>query len=516
MLKSIFYARFHPSRGPDVLHQYPPGSISTRSSTSSSSDLLASSTYSAATGKSSGDGFSLLSFSPISAYVIPPHELSNCALEICVGGWRVLGWPVSLRGEGYARNRFVWNVCFVVDEGRHGRQEEGEKGGERIVWEGVVRKMAGFMRGLEVEGAGGVLRREEKEADERVEKGDGFEEGQEEEGLVGRILREVFVQINSYAECCVRVSGTQVLNLKLERKRERKSLDRMGIMGPGKVKVRAWDVPLLVRGLPEQEGWTWDLVLEKVQPFVDGVNHVKRIARLADVDLKLVKRAVAELVLHERVMLLDLFHFQAVYVLTSDFALFAGNLDIVDECRAYVATDPKDSIFAGVLDKQTLDETPTTPDRATILELFSILKPGLSVADLCLAHQNQLANVDIRRLITFGVIKGFVKRMHKYALALDPPDMQVALQSTATDLDKAWKKAALSSGWATPPTDLVSLQEKLESEEERARQEGAKLVRYLDGNHCLDEICVEMGMQEKEVLGKVRSGKFGEVVVFCR
>jgi hypothetical protein len=271
-----------------------------------------------------------------------------------------------------------------------------------------------------------------------------------------------------------------------------------------------------VRALPEQEGWTWDLVLEKVQPFVDGVNHVKKIARLADVDLKLVRKAVMELVLHERVILLDIFHFQAVYVLTGDFTLFVGNLEVIDECREYVAIDSKDGMFASVLDKQTIEDSAGTPYRATILELYSILKPGLCVADFCLAHQNQLANIDVRRLITFGVIKGFLKRMHKYTLALDPPDMQVTSESTAIDLDRAWRKAALSSGWATPPTDLVSLQEQLETEEERARQEGAKLVRYLDGRHCLDQICVEMGMHEKEVMGKVKSGKFGEVVVFCR
>jgi hypothetical protein len=64
--------------------------------------------------------------------------------------------------------------------------------------------------------------------------------------------------------------------------------------------------------------------------------------------------------------------------------------------------------------------------------------------------------------------------------------------------------------------DALSLQEKLESEEERARVEGARLVRYLDGKHCLDQVCVEMGMHEKDVLAKVKSGKFGEVTVFCR
>lgn len=425
----------------------------------------------------------------------------------------MLGWPVSIEGEGYERNRFVANVCFVIAE----EQQDGE-GGQGIVecWRGVVGKMARFMRGLEVEGRGGVLRREEGQADAEIgrqqQRDGGMAQEQEHGGLVGWILREVYEQLNSYAECCVRVSETQVLNLRLERSLSERSRPRRP------KKIRAWGVPLLIRELPDPERWTWDLVLEKVRPHIDGVNHVKRIARLADVDLKLVKRAVWELVLHERIMVLDIFHFQAVYALTQDFALFVKNAEVVEECSQYVATDPKDGMFASVLSKDILEEASASPpDKTTIIELYTILKPGLSIADFCLAHQELLANIDIRRFITFGVIKGFLKRLHKYALALDPPDFpSVPAAPTSTDLDEAWRKAALSSGWATPPTDGAGiLQEKLD-EEARARREEIKLVGYLDGKHCLDEICVEMGMQERRLLERIKNGRFGEVVVFCR
>lgn len=521
MLKSIFYARFHPERGPDVLHQYPAGSIS-RSSASKSSggaplDASASSLATSATAASTATDrdASILSFPSISAYVIPPHEISNRELAICVQGYRVLGWPVSIEGEGYERNRFVANVCFVVKE---------EDGDAVACWTLVVGKMARFMRGLEVEGKGGVLRTEEKDADARAgflrdggghehEHGQGQDGQQGGSGLIAWVLREVYEQLNAYAECCVRVSATQVLNLRLERSFSERSRPR-----PRPNKIKAWDVPLLIRELPDPERWTWDLVLEKVRPHMDGVNHVKRIARLADVDLKLVKKAVWELVLHERVMVLDIFHFQAVYALTSEFALFTKNVEVVEECRNYVAIDPKDGMFASVLGKETLEEASRAPpDKSTIVELYAILKPGLSIADFCLAHQDLLANIDVRRFITFGVIKGFLRRLHKYALALDPPDFQpVPAPPSATDLDEAWRKAALSSGWATPPTDGAGiLQDKLD-EEARARQEEVELVRYLDGKHCLDKVCVEMGLQERKLLEKIKSGRFGEVVVFCR
>lgn len=498
MLKAIFYARFHPERGPDVLHQFPAGSVSRSSAASSSTTNIDAA---AAPPQSSCKTTDQVPFSDISAYLIPPHELSNRPLAICVQGYRVLGFPISIEGDGYERNRFVCNVCFAVDE-----EEEEVEEVER--WEGLVRKTAAFFRGLEVEGEGGVLWEQEKVVDRAVAEG----KEEERDGLIGWVLRRVFEQLNAFGECCVAVSPTQILNLKLEKRRS--------VGGKTAGRIKAWDVPLLIRALPDPESWTWDLVLQRIRPFVDGINHVAKIARLADVDLKLVKEAVRELVLHGRAMVLDIFHFQAVYALTSDFALLPGTTEILDECREYVAVDPNDGMFASVLSKEAKEGTSKTPDRSTIIDLYSVLKPGLSVADFCLSQQDRLANVDVRRFITFGVIKGFLKRMHKYALALDLPEIlrTEPLPTTGiVDLDKAWRKAALSSGWATPPTDgFAALQEKMESEEERTRKERRALVKYLDGKHCLDQVCVEMAMQEMKVLEKVRGGAFGEVVVFCR
>ena len=41
-----------------------------------------------------------------------------------------------------------------------------------------------------------------------------------------------------------------------------------------------------------------------------------------------------------------------------------------------------------------------------------------------------------------------------------------------------------------------------------------KLRRYLNGNHCMDEMCVAMHLSEKKIVERLRSGRFGEVVLF--
>jgi nitrogen permease regulator 2-like protein len=314
------------------------------------------------------------------------------------------------------------------------------------------------------------------------------------------VLREVWEQVRQFGECCVRVSETQVLNLRLGGP----VLGDGGMVG----KVRAWEVPLLVREMPSKERQTWDLVFERIVPFVDGIECVKRIAALADVDVRLAKKAVGQLVKSGRVVMLDLFHFHAVYMLTADFTWFVEDAEMTDECRNFVAIDPKDNIFAGAWTKaiQHTDGTPALPERQTLINLYSSLKTGLSVADFCLAHESQIHNIDIRRLILFGVIKGFLRRVHKYALALDPPPLPPPITSSAPvisttattttpeDIDRAWRKAALSSGWATPPADLpvemLKAMEEGKSAEDRMREEDVKLGRFLDGKHCLDNVWV--------------------------
>lgn len=178
-------------------------------------------------------------------------------------------------------------------------------------------------------------------------------------------------------------------------------------------------------------------------------------------------------------------------------------------------------------------------------------------------HSSLLSGIDIRRFITFGKIKGFVYRCHKYAIALKPTDLGSALEgealiAAAKKQEREWRKAAMSSGWTTPLA-------KLSHEENMKRQGGmlggsvetvvgvknggsgggggslagaagietadggdagrgragvlelseVGLARYLDGLHCLDEVCTELRLPERDVVKKLRRAG-GDVVFINR
>ena len=67
----------------------------------------------------------------------------------------------------------------------------------------------------------------------------------------------------------------------------------------------------------------------------------------------------------------------------------------------------------------------TALDNARLVQLYASLKQGQTLKNWCLEHNVLLAGIDVRRFITFGVIKGFLYRVHKYAL-LDGPAQPAA------------------------------------------------------------------------------------------
>lgn len=494
MLRAIFYARFHAERGPAILHQYPADVFLTDHSQKEQS------TAAAATPAAADP---LINFQDVSAYIIPAYELCNQALSLVTRGRRVLGWPVSLEDPKYHRNRFTFNVCFVVDESLDGRAT--------TAWQAVVAKAARWFEGIER--MEGILASAEAEGGGVIGTGEGKVERKAAAGVgVAEILEQVFEQLNTYGECCARLSDVHVLDLRLQ-------LRPTGEATPPR--VNGWDVPLLVVRLPDEKEWTWDLALRQIHPHIDGVNHVRRIAALADVEPKLVRKTVAQLVRHGCATLLDIFHFQAVYAPTEHMAWFARDGDMQAESCRYIVTEA------------ALRECGTgPPSPAAVLELYAMLRPGRSVADFCLAHASALKAIDVRRLVTFGVLKGFLRRMHKYALLLEPastaaverPPVRPPMSGSTPDRDavrsyeRAWKSAALSSGWATPPPDLPpSLRRtRVKSEQERRREEAERLRGYLDGKCCLDRVCVEMEMGERRVVERLTSGEFGDVVIFVK
>lgn len=157
----------------------------------------------------------------------------------------------------------------------------------------------------------------------------------------------------------------------------------------------------------------------------------------------------------------------------------------------------------------------------TLIQLYSSMRQGVTLRAWVVENAALLPHVDVRRLVTFGVIKGFLYRVHKYAITTSAG----ALAGTTASYDgydhlhgARWRgHNGYNSPWRVE-SDV--------EDGEGGRGGGAgsgtggsgrelPLARYLDGLHCFDEVCTELGMCEKEVLAKMRRG-FGDVLVVNR
>ncbi|KAL9934779.1 hypothetical protein V8E36_006554 [Tilletia maclaganii] len=166
-----------------------------------------------------------------------------------------------------------------------------------------------------------------------------------------------------------------------------------------------WDVPVALLDLRKRVDANWDLTMAKIFRFIDGVNHVKKIAELADADLGLTRQCMEHLLYYECIIMIDLFQFSNVYALRPLIASVAMLDSIQRECADYVIRPGK----------------PRLP-YATLLDVYArALRPGLTVSQWMEDLDVEGLHLDVRRFITFGVIKGFVRRVHRFPIYVPPP-----------------------------------------------------------------------------------------------
>ncbi|KAF2735746.1 nitrogen permease regulator 2 [Polyplosphaeria fusca] len=541
-IKAIFFTRFHHEKGSRVLHQVPEGSITPSSSPSALSNPL-------------------LPFSSITSYLIPTQQFCDRLLTFCVNHYRVIGYPVCIREGRYSRNEFRFNFAVVVEEGVADWACYGE----------VVRKLGGLLRGLEEQG--GFLSREE----EGIWEDDA--EGLEGGVLVGDVGSKVYAlcevvleDLNNYAECMIPIDESNTINLKL-----------FPTHAPPPP-IHPHHVPLLTISLSSlTTPLSSDLTLTRIVPFINGIHSVSHISLLADTDLSLTRKAVQHLVYYGCVVLLDIFSFSAIYAPTAEIGGFITDVRAQEECARYVrvprmldrrqvkmgseseksrdrsshsshtsrdsepdveherkhsdapsistASISSVSEHAGQEHRKSATEVDMEQGKIspeTLIMLYTSLRQGLHLRSWVLENLAQLNGIDIRRLITFGVIKGFLYRVHKYAVSpsvVNPlatmtsttptrPSDQVTLRgappTTAMAPRLSHKPSIASTAVTMPKAEEVARLESIASED----REALPLVRFLDGVHSFDEICTELRMSEKDVEAKVRGA--GEVQLLFR
>ncbi|KAK5637217.1 hypothetical protein RRF57_012929 [Xylaria bambusicola] len=405
MIQGIFYARFLPHEGTKIVAQSPPGCIVATEFTPHLKPPL-------------------VDFDIVQEYIIPRKAFFNRLVTVNTpdGKHSILGFPVSIPHERYHRNEFLFNFGLVI-----------ESDVDQIPYERLVRRLA--VTFAEMERQNGYLSSEGKVDDGRRP--------------IESLLEIVKEDLNNYGECMIPVDDGNTINMKL-----------FPYHAPPPP-VHGWHVPVPKTKFADIMDSTWDLTLQKIIPHVDGVNDVRRIAWLADVSLPLTQCALQHLLYYDTILLLDMFFFGSCYALRPGIHDFVSNRsNLMDECAAYVCISPPGpsssennmtsstaSLTIPGLNPSTRFHDPSTIPRLTVdntssrpttsstvslssgrrvshyqlIKLMTTFCVGRSVMEWVRLHQESgfdvLRHIDVRRLVQFGVIKGLLYRVHKYAVS---------------------------------------------------------------------------------------------------
>ncbi|KAJ3052220.1 Nitrogen permease regulator 2 [Rhizophlyctis rosea] len=309
-----------------------------------------------------------------------------------------MGYPVSIKDDKYERNALLFNMCFVF-----------EKEAETESYEQIVRKMARVLRSLEVESE--LLNRPTSKA------------------TVLNIMEQLLEDLNSYSECQIPIKDdANMINLKLFPK----------CRDPPP--VYDYQVPVCVVDLEKVMDNHWDMTMQRIIPYIDGVQSVRRIADIADVDVTFVRIAIQHLLYYGCVKLVDIFQFSNVYAIKSVTGLLHSP-EYQAELIRFVARPGR-----------------PPPPFAILFTLYCALKYGVTVQHWIEKNKVLASNIDVRRFILYGVVRGFVYRVHKYPMWVTKTD-----QSAASDSPLKY------------------------------------LRRYLNGHHHYDELCTMFACTPKEL-----------------
>ncbi|KAL9000176.1 MAG: hypothetical protein Q9169_001078 [Polycauliona sp. 2 TL-2023] len=391
----------------------------------------------------------LFHFPSVSSYIIPRPEFCSKLITFCTPAHRVLCHPVYLYSSTYPRNAYTFSIALVLDAST-----------PFASYATVTLKLASLLQTLEEQSR--FLSRDASAPNT---------------GKIYALCEILLEDLNNYCESMIPIDDSNTLNIKLFP------------TYPPPPPLYPHHVPLSTVRLESLTDPNWDLTMLRVLPHINGINSVKQISLLADADYKLVRKAIEHLLYYGCLLLLDIFSFSANYASTAELASFVEDTDMQEECAAYVALPSIQN------NSKTSQSDPISGFQ--LVELYLKLRQGQTVKNFYIDNQETMDTIDIRRFITFGVIKGFLYRVHRYAIATS----QTARRKREHKV-KNRQKTNISTAFELPTDAMESEPQLLE------------LEKFLDGTHCFDEVCTELMISERELMSRLKA--FGDVHIICR
>nr|XP_017525159.1 GATOR complex protein NPRL2 isoform X3 [Manis javanica] len=282
---------------------------------------------------------------------------------------KLIGCPVCIEHKKYSRNALLFNLGFVCDAQA-----------KTCALEPIVKKLAGYLTTLELESS--------------------FVSTEESKQKLVPIMTILLEELNASGRCTLPIDESNTIHLKVIEQR------------PDPPVAQEYDVPVFTKDKEDFFNSQWDLTTQQILPYIDGFRHVQKISAEADVELNLVRIAIQNLLYYNVVTLVSILQvgesavwYSNVYCPTPKVQDLVDDKSLQEACLSYVTKQGHKR--AGLRD---------------VFQLYCSLSPGTTVRDLIGRHPQQLQHVDERKLIQFGLMKNFIRRLQKYPVRVSRED----------------------------------------------------------------------------------------------
>jgi hypothetical protein len=117
-------------------------------------------------------------------------------------------------------------------------------------------------------------------------------------------LEQLFEDLNSYSETSIPLDGFNSLELKLF-PFFRESILTTPLISANPPECEDWHVPIALIDLNGIKDDGWDLTASRVTEHINGINHIRKIADLADADEALTRETLRHLLYYQVVMMVS-------------------------------------------------------------------------------------------------------------------------------------------------------------------------------------------------------------------
>ncbi|KAI0473370.1 nitrogen permease regulator 2-domain-containing protein [Xylariaceae sp. FL0804] len=524
----------------------------------------------------------LVDFDIVQEYIIPRKAFFNRFVTVGTpdGRHRVLGFPVSIPHERYHRNEFIFNFGLVVDEA----DADSRRHGQMVPYERLVRRLAVTFAEMERQAA--YLSSPPRGGSGGEDGGGGGGGGDDGRRPIESLLEIVKEDLNNYGECMIPVDDANTLNMKLFPPTPSPPAVRGWHVPVPKARLAAlvdpatWDLTLQ-RLVPHVDGvndvrrvaWLADVSLPLARAALRHLLHYDAVLLLDCFFFGACyapRPGVRDFVANRGGIVDEC----AAYVCVGDDVdvaappaapqpRSAGPAHHSTAAAAAAAAAGAVSATTGRSDKQEeqqhADREPgsnnyharpsvaeekdsssssgrlQTPrvSHYQLIRLMTTFCVGRSVMEWIRLHRDAdgfdvLRRVDVRRLVQFGVIKGLLYRVHKYAVS------KQYLAALATGQRRRRRRGGGGGdggrggygggGGGGDYGDGDDGDENDEGEdggdedddEDDDESDVRRLTRYADGRHCFDQIITEQNMTDAEIMQGLKSFRPGDVSVFYR